>query len=183
MSIPYPTPGVHMDVCTTIRRNLYCSYMLEQMVANLFTAYIDSIDGSNNGLGVAKIVLSVLAIESKNHATYIDLMARHYNLFDEAECTQLIGRPWTLMQELLSELSEGRKMNLKEFIEKQAWIERAVGEETYHKLLLPLINEGVGMGCIDKINASVIESILSKIASDEVWHEKLLQLLLNIVSN
>ncbi|MEM1560533.1 MAG: hypothetical protein QXN35_03205, partial [Ignisphaera sp.] len=84
-----------MDVCTTIRRNLYCSYMLEQMVANLFTAYIDSIDGSNNGLGVAKIVLSVLAIESKNHATYIDLMARHYNLFDEAECTQLIGRPWT----------------------------------------------------------------------------------------
>ncbi|MEM1668747.1 MAG: hypothetical protein QXD57_07625 [Ignisphaera sp.] len=72
------------------------------------SAYIDSIDGSNNGLGVAKIVLSVLAIENKNHATYIDLMTRHYNLFDEAECTQLIGRPWTSMQELLSELSEGR---------------------------------------------------------------------------
>ncbi|MEM4902775.1 MAG: hypothetical protein QXK25_04835 [Ignisphaera sp.] len=72
---------------------------------------------------------------------------------------------------------------MKEFIEKQAWIERAVGEETYYKLLLPLINEGIGMGCIDKINASVIESILSKIASDEVWHEKLLQLLLNMVSN
>lgn len=156
--------------------------MLEQMVADLFITYTDSIYDSNDRLGVTRMVLSVLAMESKNHAAYIDLIARQHNLFDESDCTQIIGKPWILIQKLLKELSEGKKINLKEFIEKQAWIEKAVSEETYHKLLLPLISEGVRMDCIDRMNAPVIETILNKIANDEVWHEKLLQLLLNISS-
>ncbi len=171
-----------MDICSIIRRNLYCSYMLEQMAANLITLYMDKLHTSNTKLTTIKTILNVLAIESKNHALYIEFVAKQNNLFEETDCSQLVGMPWTIIQKLLEELSSGRGIDLKEFIERQMWLEKAIGEETYHRIILPLIRKGIEISCIDKEYTDTIEIILSKIIDDEKWHEELLQLLLKLYS-
>ena len=165
-----------MDLCHAVSRNLYCSYRLELLVAKLLSVYAESLRGPSPKEREARAILMAVAIESNRHAELIDLIARLYSLYEEVDdCSQVVGMPWSVTQKLFEEVSSGRYTDLKDFIERQMWIEKAVGEETYHRLLMPLLREGVKSGCIDSSGASVIELLFDKIALDEEWHEKLLR--------
>lgn len=170
-----------MDLCSAVRRNLHCSYRLELLVAKLLLIYAETLRSSSPKELMARAILTAIAIESNRHAELIDSIAKLYNLYEEAvDCPQIVGMPWTVIQKLFEEISSGRHIDLKDFIERQAWIERTVGEETYHRLLIPLLREGVKSGCIDSDSAPIVGVLLDKIVFDEEWHEKLLRRLLEL---
>ncbi|MCX8199708.1 MAG: hypothetical protein N3E36_06805 [Sulfolobales archaeon] len=126
---------------------------------------------------ITKTIFSIIAAESRNHAKFLELVAEQNNLFEETDCSQTVGIPWAAVQKLREELSSGRVIGLKEFIERQMWLEKAVGEETYHKIVLPLIREGIKAGCITREYANILETLFSKMILDEEYHEEMLKIL------
>ncbi|MEM1595557.1 MAG: hypothetical protein QXS24_00175 [Desulfurococcaceae archaeon] len=66
-------------------------------------------------------------------------------------------------------------MDLHEFINKQKWVENAIGEETYHKLLMPLVSRSIQLGCLEEHRANIVIDVLSKLKQYEEWHEELLK--------
>lgn len=171
-----------MDLCHVVKRKLYCSYKLELLVAKLLSAYAEKLDGSSPRERDARAILMAIAIESNKHAELIDMIARLYNLYEEVDdCSQVVGMPWHVLQELFEDVSSGRHIDLKKFIEKQMWLEKAVGEETYHKLMLPLLSLKEDLhSCADSSALSSIELIFNKIALDEKWHEEMLKKLMEL---
>ncbi|MEL9940861.1 MAG: hypothetical protein QW348_08420 [Ignisphaera sp.] len=165
-----------MDPCQIVKRKLYCSYRLEHLVAKLLLTYAEKLKDSPKERE-ARAILAAIAIESSKHAELIDMIARLYNLYEEVDdCSQVIGMPWLVLQEFFEEVSSGRHIDLKKFIEKQIWLENAVGEETYHKLLLPLLSLKEELrNCADPSTLSSIELLFKKIALDEKWHEEMLK--------
>lgn len=162
-----------MDVCSLIRKNLYCCYRLELLVSDLLSLYAEKLDDSEPQMRKAKIILKAVAIESTKHAAFIELLTRFFRIHEESiECREVVGEPWIVIQKLLNDIVNGMHIDLKEFVDKQRWIEETVGEESYHKLLIPLLSEAIKEGCVDEYSASAIESILNKIVVDEEWHEK-----------
>lgn len=146
--------------------------MLETLVSEILLKYVDSIELKDN---IIETIIRIIALESRKHAEYIELIAKKLNLFEQTDCAYVVGELWHKLKELLEQLVQGVKIDLRNFIEKQIWLEKAVGEETYQKFLLPLISEAIKIGCISEEAIKIVEIVLDKIVSDEKWHEKMLQ--------
>jgi len=126
-----------VDVCSLVKRHTYCSIALESLVSELLSLYSEKLRASRRG---ASVLLKVVSIESEKHAEIIDLLAKELDLYVEYEdCRSLVGEPWRAVEDLLATLKSGVEIEPKEFLKRLAWVERAVGEETYHRVLLPLI--------------------------------------------
>lgn len=165
-----------MNICSLIRRNLYCAREMELMASMLLKHYAEGLNSSAPGMREAKVVLLFLAIESEKHAEIIDLLVKSFDLRVEVDaCEHVIGEPWRVLQNLFVQISSGVSIDLNDFVEKQMWVERAVGEETYHRLLMPLISRGLRLGCLDEHSANVASTILDKLTLDEEWHEKIIK--------
>ncbi|MEM3912741.1 MAG: hypothetical protein QXW93_04720 [Desulfurococcaceae archaeon] len=54
-------------------------------------------------------------------------------------------------------------------------MENAIGEETYHKLLMPLVSRSIQLGCLEEHRANIVIDVLSKLKQYEEWHEELLK--------
>lgn len=160
---------MEVNVHNIIRKDMYCCYMMEKMVAEALSRYADMI--KRRCIHVSAILYAI-AQESKKHAEILEYLAQLFDLFEETNCEQLVGEPWTRIKELLNRLSIGEEIDLKSFIETQRWIEVAVGEETYHKILLPLLMEYMRMIYTDGEVAEILKRIFSKIINDEKWHEE-----------
>lgn len=164
-----------MDICTLIKKHLYCSVKLEEMVSELLSLYSDMIRGVDRFRG---LVFKALSFESSNHAKTIEYIARELDLYQEfSDCRDFVGEPWRAVESLLRDVRSGRRIPLDEFLERQEWIEKAVGEEAYQRILLPLLTgrailEGL---CIDIDGLRALTAILNKIASDEKFHESALK--------
>lgn len=163
------------SLCETLRATLRCSASLESMVADLLKAYADV---KRDELGVRRLIIEAVALESRNHATMLEMLAEPLALGSEPPCKELVGEPWRVVEELAAEVRRGAAVGLRDFVERQAWVEGAVGEETYHRVLLPLIREAMRLGCVSEAWAELADKILSKIVSDETWHEEALRWLL-----
>jgi hypothetical protein len=163
-----------MDLCELVRKHIYCSIVLEKLVSELLSLYSEKIKKS---LKDKSILLKVVSIESMKHAKILDLLAKELGLYVEyGGCRDFVGEPWVIVENLLNELRSGREIDLKKFIEKQTWIEHAVGEETYHKLLLPLISSReVEEKCLNIHTVKVFTKILDKLTLDEKYHEEILK--------
>ncbi|MEM1560747.1 MAG: hypothetical protein QXH10_10065 [Ignisphaera sp.] len=160
-----------MDLYSVIRRNLYCCYMMEKMVTDVFDKYADVMKHRSIYIST---VLNAIALESKKHAELLGFLAKQFDLFEETDCAQFVGEPWVKTQRVLDRLSLGEEMDLKSFLETQIWIEGAIGEETYHKILLPLLIKCINVNCLKEETAKTLEVILRKIVKDEKWHEEVL---------
>lgn len=164
-----------MDLCKTIKRNLYCIYRLELLAANVLSWYATKLENE-----YARIVISKIAIESKKHAEYLELIGVSLNLFEETNCVDLVGEVWMKLLSIQEDIAKGTKLNLREFIERQMWVEKAVGEETYNKLILPLIGDEYSNVCgLQHRVLEVVADILNKIVREENEHEELLNKLLS----
>lgn len=165
-----------MNVCSLVRKTFYCSYRLEKLVAELLNKYSEKIKNFNKEIN---IILKIIAIESLKHAEFINFLSEYYNLYEEIDnCSQVVGEPWIVVQELLELIDRVENIDLKMFLEKQSWLEKTVGEESYHKLLMPLLREAIQNNCIDYHEADIVKEVLDKIVVDEKWHEHVLKILL-----
>ncbi|MEM1612724.1 MAG: hypothetical protein QXH02_05140 [Desulfurococcaceae archaeon] len=164
-----------MDPCTLIRRNMYCSYKIEVLVYEMLSTYSTLISKDSPLHAYLKVLLYTIALDSKKHAELLELVGKAFNLFEEVECSQLVGEPWKVLQSTLEHLRRGVFMDLKTFVENQLWIEKAVGEETYQLLLLPLIKENAKMCGIEGKSLELVNTILERIIQDELFHENTLK--------
>lgn len=160
-----------MDLRSIIRRNLYCCCKMEKMISDVLVKYADIVKPRSM---YVSIILYTMAIESRKHAELLEFLANQFDLFEETDCAQFVGEPWARTKQVLDRLSMGEEINFKSFIENQMWVEGAVGEETYHKVLLPLIIECIKISCLNEEAAKTLETVLRKIVEDEKWHEEIL---------
>ncbi|MEM1645294.1 MAG: hypothetical protein QXL96_05420 [Ignisphaera sp.] len=166
-----------MDIVSVVSKNMYCSYMMEKIVADALAKYAESIKSRSV---LVSIVLYAIALESRKHSELLEFLAKQFNLFEETNCEQFVGKPWSRIKYVLDRVSVGEEIDFKSFVETQLWIEGAVGEETYHKILIPLLIECVKVGCLNEETAKALEAVLRKLVDDEKWHEEMLMKLANI---
>ncbi|MEM0099676.1 MAG: hypothetical protein QXV54_03105 [Desulfurococcaceae archaeon] len=164
------------NICKLIYRNLYCSRELEALTSMVLKLYSEKLSGFLTMMNEVKTILSLLSIESSKHAEMIDLILRFFEFNERVNnCDQIVGEPWNVLQNLIISINEGTPMDLHEFINKQKWVENAIGEETYHKLLMPLVSRSIQLGCLEEHRANIVIDVLSKLKQDEEWHEELLK--------
>lgn len=165
---------VEEDPCRLVRINLYCSSLFEQLASRALRLYAEKL-GNSPEERLTRTVLLFIAIESEKHAEQLGLLSRFYGKGEElADCEQLVGEPWRAVQNLLESFSRGEFISLSEFLKRQMWLERAVGEETYHAALMSLLAKSWKFGCIEERISEVFEHLLMKIVQDEKWHEEIL---------
>lgn len=154
---------------------------MELLTSKALKLYAEMPNSSIPRMREIKAILSFIAIESNKHAEIIDHLVKSFNLGEEViNCEQVIGEPWRVLQTLLNQIKNGVLINLNEFLKKQMWIENTVGEETYHKILMPLLSSVTTMSCLDEYTIDIIRTIFDKLAFDERWHEKIIKELINI---
>lgn len=160
-----------MDIVSIVSKSMYCSYMMEKMVADALAKYAELIKPRSVPIS---IILYTIALESKRHAELLEFLAKQFNLFEETNCEQFVGEPWSRVKYVLDRISVGEEMDFRSFVETQIWIESCVGEETYHKILIPLLIECAKIGCLSEDTAKALEAVLRKLVDDEKWHEEML---------
>jgi rubrerythrin len=168
------------DVCELVRKHLYCSASLERLVAKalkLCGVKLRSVDR------YAQLVLTLIAIESERHAEIFEVLAKELNLSKEySDCREFVGEPWRAVETMIEELKSGREVDYSKLLEKQRWLEEAVGEETYHKILLPLLPGLANEQCVESRASEALKEILDKIVWDEKYHEKAVKELIQRLS-
>jgi hypothetical protein len=111
-----------------------------------------------------------LLYESEKQAQILEMVAKSLNLYKEyGDCREFVDEPWRAVEAMVEELRSGREVSYAELLEKQRWVEEAVGEETYHRILLPLVS---GELCIEPKASETVKEMLNKIVEDERFHEK-----------
>ncbi|MEZ0394086.1 MAG: hypothetical protein ABWK00_03470 [Desulfurococcaceae archaeon] len=151
------------------RDNLTCARQLELAIAEALERCADAVSD-----GAAKIVLRRIAIESRKHAEYLEMIGRALGLSGEVDCRRVLGEVWRVVEELLG-LSRGAQISLGEFLRRQEWVEGAVGEETYNKVLIPLLREIARTLQLDPRTLEAVAGVLEKATDEEREHEELLR--------
>jgi len=158
------------DLCELVRKHLYCSSALERLVAEALKLFSERLRGVDT---YSQLVLATVGIESERHAQILEMVAKSLNLYKEyGDCREFVGEPWRAVEAMVEELRSGREVNYAELLEKQRWLEEALGEETYHRILLPLVSGTARELCIEAPASEAVKEILDKIVEDEKFHEK-----------
>ncbi|MEM4487807.1 MAG: hypothetical protein QXK88_03265 [Desulfurococcaceae archaeon] len=158
-----------MDLCHEIKMNFYCAHQLEISISKLLNLYGNKVDDV-----LLRLSLKEIGIESEKHAQYLELIGLSLGLFEKANCEEHLGSLWKDLEEMHLNLSKGVNMSPESFIDRQRWIEGAIGEETYQRLLLPLIEANIEQCRLNKDLADFVKSLLNKIIIEEKEHEELL---------
>lgn len=117
-------------------------------------------------------MLYAISRDSLEHAWRLELIGTWLNLFEKADCEDVIGEPWRRLKSIEGALSRGEAMDFGEFFDKMSWFERAIGEETYNKLLISLLKKSVGAFGVSEEVAEFVTELLGCIANDEKRHEE-----------
>lgn len=158
------------DPCELVKRHLYCSIALERLVAEALSLFSEKLRGFDS---YSQLILAAIAIESERHAEILEMLAKELNLYNEySNCREFVGEPWRAVETMSEELKSGREASYAELLERQKWVEEAVGEETYHKILLPLVSGTAREQCIESNASEAFKDILDKVVEDEKFHEQ-----------
>ena len=91
------------------------------------------------------MLLEIIAFESEKHALILREIANLLNLaFQSIDCREFLGALYIDLERVEYELHKKESLGLEELaklLESLIIIENFTGEETYHKLLLPLIKD------------------------------------------
>lgn len=149
-----------------VGRILYCSIALEKLAAEVYRELAARLSTRNPAL-----LLEVLSTESEAHAKILEKLAEAIEVeLRPAQCRELVGYAYENLEEIKALLKSGDTVSatLELLLSKLSLVEIS-SEETYHKILLPLL----------KVIASTtgVAEVLEKIAKDESYHEELLELI------
>ncbi len=159
-----------------IRELLTCSIIMEKNVAELFFELHRKTRDP-----VIKLLFKTIALESSNHASILEDIADTYGLKQEGvDCREYHGEQCIIIESVLNQLKNTSEVSLEELkiiLEKLVILENFIAEETYHKLLLPLV--------IDLLpnNTDLIVQLINKIVVDEEFHEKTIKSILGRIKS
>jgi rubrerythrin len=160
---------------------LYCSKWLEEAAAKLYRMLAERLDDE-----LVASFMKVISAQSAAHAEVMEAIVRSLNLDEVAErlepdCVELTKPVGQQTLSLIEELSRMDRVDEKEFLrlrDKMIFLEDGVGEETYHRVLLPILN-----GLIETLAAKGLEKdkglaeLARDLLLDVIREEKLHELL------
>lgn len=103
------------------------------------------------------------------HSEILRSLGTSLGLYEETEeCQTLIGDVWSRVEEAYSKIKQPGKADVRGVLKELVSLEGFVGEETYHRLLLPLLEKVLQ----DRDSLRLAKLVLEKIIQDEGFHEK-----------
>jgi hypothetical protein len=145
---------------------LYCSIELERRIASLYQELASVVEGKDK---FASILLKQIGLESSVHSEVLRSLSMALGAYEETgDCPAVIGEAWRRVEEAYSKIKQGRVAEAKSVLKDVVLLEGFVGEETYHKLLLPLLSKLLQ----DEAPVDLAKLSIEKIVQDEAFHEK-----------
>ncbi len=180
-----------MEECKEIGEIIRCSIWLEELTVMLY----EKLSEKTQEPYISSLLL-LIAKQSKSHAEALRSLRsllgfRYEDRTDLSDCAKLIGEPAKSTMNLIKELDKIEIItgeNYGEIVKKLEFIEGAVGEETYTKLLIPAL-KNIILECstIDRKNKELLDSlwelykmILDIIVEEEKLHEEIVKTIYNI---
>ncbi|MCD6487660.1 MAG: hypothetical protein J7K21_00340 [Desulfurococcales archaeon] len=160
---------------------IYCMYRVEELVAELFLKLANL---ENLPKDVA-IVLRYIGMESRNHGLF--LRSLHEIIkgrgVSEEKCLGLCGSAYLQAKKLYEKVASAKKISISDVIDilqKDIEIEYVAGEETYIRLIAPLLKSY--MHELELVSKPLL-TILREIAEEEKYHEELVKEVINLLKN
>jgi hypothetical protein len=145
---------------------LYCSIELERRVASLYRELASVVEGKDK---FASILLKQIGLESGVHSEILRSLSMALGAYEETgDCPAVIGEAWRRVEEAYSKIKQGKGAEAESVLKDLVILEGFVGEETYHKLLLPLLSKLLQ----DEAPVDLAKLSIEKIIQDEAFHEK-----------
>uniref|UniRef100_A0A7C2BKT4 Ferritin-like domain-containing protein n=1 Tax=Thermosphaera aggregans TaxID=54254 RepID=A0A7C2BKT4_9CREN len=149
-----------------IGKLLYCSVELEHKVASLYRELASLVEGKDK---ITSLILKQIGLESDVHSEVFRSLSIMLGLYEETgDCPVMIGEAWRRVEEAHSKIKQGGVAEAKSVLKELVVLEGFVGEETYHKLLLPLLLKLLQ----DKEAVNLTRLLIEKIIQDEAYHEE-----------
>uniref|UniRef100_A0A7C5YXK3 Rubrerythrin diiron-binding domain-containing protein n=1 Tax=Ignisphaera aggregans TaxID=334771 RepID=A0A7C5YXK3_9CREN len=160
-----------MDLLTTIALAIKCSKEFEELTAILYEN-LSSLYTNNKEFSLA---FKWLSIESYSHAKFMEDIYRVLNItISSYNCREFVGEPWRRVEILLDLIKKNADIDIDEVLNGLEIIEKFVGEETYSRLIYPLLDK-----LIKELNISltIVSNIFSEIIEEEKYHENIIGML------
>lgn len=155
-----------------LRELITCSIVLEKMISDLYFELYEKTRDPD-----IKLLFRVIGLESKRHSEILEETAVTYGLKQErVDCRKHLGELFVVVESVLNQLREKSELTLKDLetiLGKNCILENFVGEETYHRILLPLL-----VDMVPDASESLVR-IMNKIVRDEEFHEEALKYIIS----
>ncbi|MCX8184216.1 MAG: hypothetical protein RMI56_04975 [Sulfolobales archaeon] len=160
-----------------VSRSLHCLAEFENLVSELYYRLSESSTDK-----IARLSLSWISAESKQHSKYLSELASTLNLErDASNCAEFIGVPWTTVENLFKDIGNTRSLSSKEVadtLKKLNIVENFAAEEVYSNVLIKQIRD---VAALAGISIKVAEIIFSEIAEEERYHNELVSALIKML--
>jgi rubrerythrin len=154
---------------------LTCSSVLERAVAELYFALYSKTDDP-----IIALVFKKISLDSSSHASILEEVATITKLKrGDINCREFLAEQYSIVERAMSYLETKTKLSrgeLRTAIEKLLLLENYVGEETYHRILIPL------MAGFLPIQSNLLVELMNDIVEDEKFHEKAVKAVLETLT-
>jgi len=160
---------------------IHCSEWLERLSAEFYDLLSRKVSDES-----AASLMRVISTQSEAHA---DTMVAAFRLLDlqdflveRVDCVELtkpVGKATLDLMDTLRGATEVNASSYKEILDKLEFLEIGIGEETYHKILQPLlralVETVVKVGdSYAELKLKVVSDLLDDVTRQEELHEKLI---------
>lgn len=159
---------------------LVCTEKFESLVAEFYRELSEKV-----GDKLLSTVFRWVSMESSGHAELVSGIRESLNIPRvEINCSAVVGEPWVALTKSTKKLVKIDKADSRvigEILADVKVLENFAGEETYGKLLYPLIKNLIAEAGEElkdsRMKLDILTILLNKIVLDEKYHEKLIDLI------
>jgi rubrerythrin len=172
------TNSIDHTAINIISNLLECSIWLEERTAELYFKIANRAEQRNTVQ-----ILKIIAHQSKSHAEMLNWILEtltEKRRSHEIDCMKTVGEVGELTVDMIKTVEEKHTMtheDLCKLLEKLEFIENGIGEETYSRILLPLIKTTIKQAYPETSTIEVAEEMIETIINEEKLHEKLVTLI------
>jgi len=156
---------------------LKCSIWLEEKTAELYFKISKRLqDLYTSGL------LRIIAHQSKSHAEMLKWImintVGNRNRSSRIDCMKMTGEVGEITYAIIKNIERRKQLELSDLNEilcKLEFIEKGIGEETYSKILLPLINATLEQTETPRATLEIAGEMIQTIIREEELHESLVK--------
>ena len=174
LEINQPETSTPIEVLAKI---LKCSIWLEERTAELYFKISSRLqDPYTSGL------LRIIAHQSKSHAEMLKwIMINTVGNRDRPsriDCLKMTGEVGKITYEIIKNIEKQERLeltDLNEIVSKLEFIEKGIGEETYSRILLPLIKTTLEQTITPQETLETAKEMIQTIIREEELHENLVR--------
>lgn len=161
-----------------------CAEKFERLIAEFYSVLSKKVEDK-----LLSAIFKWISAESFNHA---ELMSSIHKTLDlqhvEVDCSAVIGESWVAAIKSMQNVMKIDKVDsrvVSELLADMKVLENFTGEETYGKLLYPLVRNliiEVGEESKDlRMMSDMLSTVLDEIVLEEKYHEKLVNLISDLL--